>query len=110
MGSNVAIIPYKGKMVRFDGLSQTQIDLLLEMASVLNTSTERRSAQLVGAINLHESEYKINPENRPNIYKGELNLKRIKTIHNISERYNLQEGTVRDLFCAGADFYRDQIK
>ena len=46
----------------------------------------------------------------PNHYAGELNTKRIKAYRLLHEQYNLEEGTVRDIFCKGADWYKDQIE
>jgi hypothetical protein len=42
--------------------------------------------------------------NKDIFYKDELNTKRIAAYHKLMEQWNLQEGTVRDLFCAGIDF------
>lgn len=45
----------------------------------------------------------------PDHYAGELNTKRIKVYKMLHEQYNLEEGTVRDIFCKGADWYKEQI-
>lgn len=44
----------------------------------------------------------------PDHYEGELNTKRIKAYKALCEQYNLEEGTVRDIFCKGADWYKEQ--
>ena len=46
----------------------------------------------------------------PDHYAGELNTKRIKTYRLLHEQYNLEEGTVRDIFCKGADWYKEQCQ
>ena len=38
------------------------------------------------------------------IYSGELNTERILTYKKLSEQYNIEESTVRDIFNAGADW------
>ena len=38
------------------------------------------------------------------IYSGELNTERISTYKKLSEQYNIEESTVRDIFNAGADW------
>ena len=43
-------------------------------------------------------------------YKGDLNSERIKTYKRISEDYNVEEGTVRDIFSKGIDWYKSIIK
>lgn len=42
----------------------------------------------------------------PDIYRGKLNAKRIKKYKKLAQLYNIQEGTVRDLFCSGADWFK----
>lgn len=37
-------------------------------------------------------------------YKGELNTERIKTYKKLHNLYNLEEGTVRDIFSVGVEF------
>ena len=44
----------------------------------------------------------------PDHYAGKLNTKRIKAYRLLHEQYNLEEGTVRDIFCKGADWYKEQ--
>ena len=45
----------------------------------------------------------------PNHYAGELNTERIKTYRLIHQQYSdLEEGTVRNIFCKGADWYKEQ--
>lgn len=46
----------------------------------------------------------------PDHYAGELNTNRIKTYRMLNEQYNLGEGTVRDIFCKGADWYKEQCQ
>ena len=46
----------------------------------------------------------------PDHYAGELNTKRIKAYKILHEQYNVEEGTVRDIFCKGADWYKEQCK
>ena len=46
----------------------------------------------------------------PDHYAGELNTKRIKAYKTLHEQYNLEEGTVRDIFCKGADWYKEQCQ
>lgn len=52
------------------------------------------------------------PERKPlpDHYSGCLNNKRIKAYKTLHEQYNLEEGTVRDIFCKGADWYKEQIE
>ena len=38
------------------------------------------------------------------IYSGELNTERISMYKKLSEQYNIEESTVRDIFNAGADW------
>jgi hypothetical protein len=45
----------------------------------------------------------------PDIYSGALNEKRIRTYRLLAEGYTTDEGTIRDAFCAGADFYRSLL-
>jgi hypothetical protein len=40
----------------------------------------------------------------PDIYSGELNSERIKQYQDHAKLYNVQEGTIRDAFCRGADW------
>ena len=46
----------------------------------------------------------------PDHYAGELNTERIKAYRLLHEQYNLEEGTVRDIFCKGADWYKEQCQ
>lgn len=46
----------------------------------------------------------------PDHYAGELNTERIKAYSLLHEQYNLEEGTVRDIFCKGADWYKEQCQ
>jgi hypothetical protein len=46
----------------------------------------------------------------PDHYAGELNTKRIKAYQLLHEQYNLEEGTVRDIFCRGADWYKEEAE
>lgn len=46
----------------------------------------------------------------PDHYAGELNTNRIKAYKMLHEQYNLEEGTVRDIFCNGADWYKEQCQ
>jgi hypothetical protein len=46
----------------------------------------------------------------PDHYVGELNTKRIKAYRLLHKQYNLEEGTVRDIFCKGADWYKEQCQ
>jgi hypothetical protein len=46
----------------------------------------------------------------PDIYAGELNVKRIKAYMDLKDLYTIEEGTIRDIFCKGADFYKKCIK
>jgi len=39
----------------------------------------------------------------PDIYSGKLNAKRIKKYKKLAQLYNVEEGTVRDIFCSGAE-------
>lgn len=41
-------------------------------------------------------------------YSGEMNTKRIAAYKKLADDYNLSEGTVRDIFCAGIDWYKAQ--
>jgi hypothetical protein len=43
-------------------------------------------------------------ERKVDIYNGELNTERILTYKKLSEQYNIEESTVRDIFNAGADW------
>jgi len=50
-------------------------------------------------------------ETLPNIYKlGELNTKRIAAYRKFAELYDVEEGTIRDAFCKGADWYKELIE
>jgi hypothetical protein len=42
----------------------------------------------------------------PDIYSGKLNAKRIKKYRKLAQLYNIEDGTVRDIFCAGADWFK----
>lgn len=42
----------------------------------------------------------------PDIYSGDLNVKRISKYRKLARGYNLTEATVRDIFCSGADWYK----
>ena len=44
----------------------------------------------------------------PDHYAGQLNIDRIKAYRLLHKQYNLEEGTVRDIFCKGADWYKEQ--
>lgn len=44
----------------------------------------------------------------PDHYEGELNRKRIKAYKALHEQYNLEESTVRNIFCKGADWYKEE--
>lgn len=46
----------------------------------------------------------------PDIYAGELNLLRIKTYTLLNQQFDVSHSTMREIFCAGADFYKQQIK
>ena len=41
---------------------------------------------------------------KPDIYSGKLNSQRIKRYLNLAELYNIEESTVREIFCKGADW------
>jgi hypothetical protein len=41
---------------------------------------------------------------KPNIYASELNTERIATYRKLAEDYKIEEGTVRDIFCKGAEW------
>jgi hypothetical protein len=45
----------------------------------------------------------------PDIYSGALNEKRIRAYRKFAEGYTVDEGTIRDAFCAGADFYKSLL-
>ena len=40
----------------------------------------------------------------PDIYSGDLNRTRIRKYRKIAKYYNIEVGTVRDIFCKGADW------
>lgn len=44
------------------------------------------------------------PSGQPDIYSGALNEERIAKYRKLAKDYYIQEGTVRDIFCAGADW------
>jgi hypothetical protein len=46
----------------------------------------------------------------PDHYAGELNTKRIRAYKMLHKQYNIEEGTVRDIFCSGADWYKEQCQ
>ena len=46
----------------------------------------------------------------PDHYSGELNTERIKAYRLLHEHYNIEEGTVRDIFCKGADWYKQKAE
>jgi hypothetical protein len=50
------------------------------------------------------------PTTLPDAYAMELNTKRIKAYKLLAERYNIDEGTVRDIFCHGLDWYRTEAE
>lgn len=45
----------------------------------------------------------------PDIYKGELNTKRIAEYRRVGQAFSVDEGTIRDVFCAGADWYKSLV-
>ena len=45
----------------------------------------------------------------PDIYSGKLNTMRIKKYKKLAEEYNISEGTVRDIFCKGADWHKEVL-
>lgn len=45
----------------------------------------------------------------PDIYEGNLNARRIHKYQQITQRYNIQEGFVRDIFCEGAEWYKNVV-
>ena len=46
----------------------------------------------------------------PDHYAGDLNTKRIKAYKMLAEQYRVDESTVRDCFCKGADWYKEQCQ
>jgi len=42
----------------------------------------------------------------PQIYEGKLNTERIKRYEKLHEEFNIEEGTVRRIFCEGCDWYK----
>lgn len=46
----------------------------------------------------------------PDHYAGELNFKRIEAWQKLAKEYNIEEGTVREIFCKGADWYKKVIE
>lgn len=50
------------------------------------------------------------PDIYSNIGNGNLNTKRIKAYQDLKELYNLEEGTIRDIFCKGADWYKEILE
>lgn len=59
-----------------------------------------------GGSNVRISGFKAGAEykSKIDIYSGELNTERIKQYKKLAELYNVQESTVRDIFCKGADW------
>lgn len=45
----------------------------------------------------------------PDIYSGDLNTERIKTYKKLEELYNVDPGIIRDIFNAGADWYKQKL-
>ena len=46
----------------------------------------------------------------PDPYSGYLNELRIKVYRKYAEGFNVEEGTIRDAFCRGIDWYRNTIE
>lgn len=51
-----------------------------------------------------------NDKRLPDAYSGKLNEGRIKAYKQIAEGYNIEEGTVRDIFSKGIDWYKSLLK
>lgn len=45
----------------------------------------------------------------PDIYEGKTNTARIKAYSKLYDEWNLEKSSIRDLFCAGAEWYRDFV-
>ena len=46
----------------------------------------------------------------PDAYAGEMNFDRIKTYKKLAEDYHISDGAIRDIFCKGADWYKEWVK
>lgn len=46
----------------------------------------------------------------PDIYSGDLNVERIKTYKKLEALYDIDPGIIRDIFSAGADWYKEKLK
>lgn len=46
----------------------------------------------------------------PNIYAGDLNTERISKYRDLTWRYDVDEGVLRDVFNAGADWYKEVLE
>jgi len=54
-----------------------------------------------------EGEQPAQPVDKLDFYSGDLNTKRIKKYRFLAEMYNVEEGTVRDIFSAGIDWAKE---
>lgn len=46
----------------------------------------------------------------PDPYAGHLNTERIKAYRRLSELYDIDESTIRDVFCRGVDWYKEKAE
>ena len=51
-----------------------------------------------------------NPIVLPNIYEGKLNTSRIKEYKELTTLYNIDKGTIAQIFNRGADWYKKIIE
>lgn len=72
------------------------------------------SIAALATISYRDLYYKLPSTNRrktlPDAYSMELNTERIKAYKLLAEQYNISEGTVRDIFCSGLDWYKKEAE
>ena len=61
-------------------------------------------------INTKEQVFNALPDIYSNIGNGNLNTKRIAEYMKLTELYNIDEGTIRDIFCKGAEWYKKVVE
>jgi len=53
---------------------------------------------------------KLTTKSLPDPYAGNLNEKRIQAYHKIANMYTCSPSSVRDIFCAGIDWYKSELE
>ena len=72
---------------------------------IMNEQFDDLATELVKKLTLTDVSFEL-----PDHYAGKLNTHRIKAYRLLHEQYNLEEGTVRNIFCKGADWYKEQCQ